>query len=73
MGVYQIKVKGHLDQQWQELFMGMEIYHNDDGTTILKGELSDQTALHAVRSRIRDLGVPLIKVGRGMPISKFLC
>ena len=62
MGVYQINVKGHLDQQWQELLMGMEIYHQGDGTTVLQGELSDQTALHAVLNRIRDLGVPLIKV-----------
>ncbi len=60
--VYEIKVRGILDPEWSEWFDGLTITHADDGVTTLRGPLPDQTALHTVLNRIRDLNLPLISV-----------
>ena len=60
--LYQIKVKGHVDEQWSGWFNGLTITHQDDGTTTLSGPLSDQTALHSVLDKIRDMNLPLVLV-----------
>lgn len=60
---YQIQVKGKLGQDWSEWFSGMTIEY-EKGISILSGKLLDQSALHGVLIRIRDLGLPLISVKR---------
>ena len=60
--VYQIKVKGHVDDQWSDWFNGLTSTHQDDGTTTLSGSLPDQTALHSVLDKIRDMNLPLVLV-----------
>ena len=62
--VYQIVVKGHLDSEWSEWFDGLTITMVDNGETILSGPLVDQTALHGVLIKIRDLGLPLLSLTR---------
>jgi hypothetical protein len=62
--VYQIVVKGHLDSEWSEWFEGLTITLVDNGATILTGPLIDQTALHGVLIKIRDLGLPLLSLTR---------
>jgi hypothetical protein len=42
----------------------MTICREESGETTLTGELSDQTALHGVLMKIRDLGLPLVEVKR---------
>ncbi len=61
---YQIRVEGQVDGLWEEWFEGMRIDYKNDAETILLGELKDQTALHGVLDRIRDLGLVLISVER---------
>ena len=61
---YVIKIHGHLDAQWSEWFYGMTITHEGDGTTTLSGPLPDQTVLHSVLDRIRDMNLPLISVNQ---------
>lgn len=61
---YQIRIQGHLDPEWAEWFGGLEISHLDDGGTLLDGELADQSALHGLLIRIRDLGLPLVSVNQ---------
>jgi hypothetical protein len=34
---YQIRVEGHLDLSWQEWFEGLELRHEESGTTLLIG------------------------------------
>jgi hypothetical protein len=68
--VYQIVVKGHLDCEWSDWFDGLSITLMDTGETMLTGPIADQTALHGVLNKIRDLGLPLlsltcIETGRG--------
>lgn len=59
---YVIKIRGHLDLKWAEWLYDMTITHERDGTTTLSGPLPDQTVLHSVLARIRDMNVPLISV-----------
>ena len=59
---YQIKIKGHLEERWAEWFEEMTFTHEKDGTTTLYGPLPDQTALHSILRKIRDLNLQLISV-----------
>lgn len=62
--VYDIKVKGVLDQQWRDWFDGFSITPQADDQTLLSGRVADQAALHGVLAKIRDLGLPLLLVRR---------
>ncbi len=61
---YQIRVKGHLSEQWHGWFDGLTITNVEQGEAILSGPLPDQAALHGVLTKIRDLGLPLLAVHR---------
>ena len=60
--VYEIRVRGHLGEQWADWFDGMTIEREADGTSRLTGSLADQAALHGLLRKVRDLGLPLISV-----------
>lgn len=55
-----IRVKEHLDVSWQEWFEGLQITHEEAGTTLLSGSLQDQAALYGVLLKIRQLGLCLL-------------
>ena len=59
---YRIRVQGELREQWSAWFAGMTIEAEPDGTSLLRGVLADQAALHGVLARIRDLGLPLLSL-----------
>jgi hypothetical protein len=59
---YEFRIKGHLDDRWSEWFYDLVITHESDGTTTLSGPLRDQTVLHSVLDRIRDMNLRLISV-----------
>ena len=59
--VYQIRLKGHLGQQWKSWFDGLTITL-EDGNTLLRGTVVDQSALHGILKKVRDLGMPLLSV-----------
>ena len=65
--VYRITIKGHLDDEWSGWLEGLTITRTDDGETILTGPIVDQTALHGVLIKIRDLGLPLLGLSRIEP------
>jgi hypothetical protein len=60
--MYEIKLKGHLDESWLEWFEGLVLTHQSDGSTTLRGVIVDQSALHGMLKKIRDLGMPLLSV-----------
>jgi hypothetical protein len=68
--IYELHVKGHLDDRWSDWLGGLAIHHQEDGTTILVGPVADQAALHGVIIRIRDLGLPLLAMKRTGPRSE---
>jgi hypothetical protein len=62
---YEIRVKGHLPQDWSAWFEGLTITHDPNGDTVLAGPLRDQAALFGVMVKVRDLGLTLISVNQG--------
>ena len=62
--VYQIRLKGHLGDQWTDWFGGLTITLADNGETLLTGPVVDQAALHGLLRKVRDLGLPLLSVNR---------
>ena len=60
---YQIRIEGKLDERWLRWFEGLEVTSSSDDETVISGEF-DQSALHGLFNRIRDLGVTLISVQR---------
>ena len=59
---YEIRLQGHLEPRWATWFDGMTLTTEPDGSTALRGPVVDQSALHGVLARLRDLGVPLISL-----------
>jgi hypothetical protein len=61
-GLYEIRLKGHLDARWAGRFGDVHITLEDDGDTLLLCQVIDQSALHGLLKRVRDLGMPLLSV-----------
>jgi hypothetical protein len=61
-GLYEIRIKGHLDGRWSDWFEGLTISLEDNGDTLLTGPVVDQAALHGLLKRVRDLGITLVSV-----------
>ncbi len=60
--VYQIRIKGHLDNRWSPWFDDFSITLNDDGTTTLTGREEDESALYGLLKKVRDSGLPLLSL-----------
>jgi hypothetical protein len=56
-------VEGRLDERWSAWFDGLGIAH-DGQHTLISGTVRDQTELHGLLARVRDLGIPLVEVTR---------
>jgi hypothetical protein len=71
-GVYEIKIRGFLDNHWQQWFEGMTLQYDENaeagqGYTFIIGQIADQPALHGLLAKIRDLNLTLISVRRIAP------
>ena len=66
-GRYEIRLKGHLDGRWAAWFDDLSLSRERDGTTILRGPIPDQAALHGLLQRVRDTGLSLVSVIRLEP------
>ncbi|MCG3210694.1 MAG: hypothetical protein FOGNACKC_04325 [Anaerolineae bacterium] len=70
---YQIKVPGHLGENWSEWAGGMAITvenkDDDSPVTALTGAV-DQAGLQSLLRRLYSLGLPLISVNRVEPDQK---
>jgi hypothetical protein len=64
---YEIRIQGHLDSRWTAWFEGMELIADQDGSTLVRGQVTDQAALHGLIQKVRDLGLPLISVTNSQP------
>jgi hypothetical protein len=60
--LYQIRVKGHLDETLGSWFEEFTLANQEDGDALLTGPIQDQAALHGILNRISNLGLTLISV-----------
>ena len=67
LGLYEIRIRGHLTERWVNWFDGLTITLEDNGNTLLTGTVVDQSALHGLLKKVRDLGLPLLSVNRVKP------
>lgn len=64
MDIYEIIVKGHVGESWLHLYDGMKLEHRFTGETVISGPVQDQSALHGILNRIRDMNLKLVNVKR---------
>jgi len=67
---YAIHVEERLDEHWSAWFDGMSI-QGGDGGTVLEGPVADQTALHGLLAKLRNLNLTLISVQRLAPVLEY--
>jgi hypothetical protein len=60
---YQIRVAGQINTHWSQWFEGMSIDYDGNNTT-LTGPVADQSQLHGILHRIRDLNLTLISLNQ---------
>jgi hypothetical protein len=61
-GSYELRIQGHLGARWAAWFDGLSLTNEPDGTTLICGPVADQSALHGLLQKVRDLGLPLVSV-----------
>jgi hypothetical protein len=61
-GWFKICLKGYLDNWWADWFDGLSITREDNGETLLRGQVVDQAAFHGLLRNVRDVGLPLVSV-----------
>jgi hypothetical protein len=59
---YEIRVDAVLDERWTEWF-GLGLLNEGDDT-VLVGMIADQSALHGVLDKVRDMGLSVIDMRR---------
>jgi hypothetical protein len=64
---YEIKIRNHLNTCWSEWFEGWILTNLGNGEVLMRRTGVDQSALHGVLNKIRDLNLTLISVS---PIPK---
>jgi hypothetical protein len=69
---YEIMVQGQLDNLWKQWFEGMSLSSVENGEsgvacTLIVGQIADQSALHGLLIKIRDLNLKLLSVLRVKP------
>jgi RimJ/RimL family protein N-acetyltransferase len=61
-GVYELRVRGHLDDRLASWLGDLTIVRNVDGTSTITASATDQSRLHGLLAGLRDLGAPLLSL-----------
>jgi hypothetical protein len=56
----EIRIKGTLKQDWSDWLEGLILSNQENGETVLNGQLSDQAALLGLLNRIHGLNLQLL-------------
>lgn len=62
--LYEMRVRGHLDENRQVWFEGMTVQALTGDETSIWGIVQDQSALFGLLSKVRDMGLVLLSVRR---------
>ncbi len=60
--VYEIHVKGHLDNSWSEWLDGLEVKLSENGETVIFGPIVDQSALIGVLNKLARMSLSIISL-----------
>lgn len=66
-GCYEVRVSGRLGPRWGARFDGLTLIGREDGTTVIRGPVVDQAALHGLLQQLSDLGLTLLSLVRTAP------
>ncbi len=61
-GIFQIRVKGQLDESWSDWLEGMEVNLADNGEMVLSGQIRDQAELMGFLNKLCRLNLTLLSV-----------
>ena len=64
---YEVRLQGHLGNHWASRFDGMTLTRLKDGTTLLRGPVADQAALHGLLRQLGDMGITLLSLHQDDP------
>lgn len=59
---YEIRLKGHLGDDWAGLFGALNLVREGGDVTLLICSATDQAALFGILKKVRDFGIPLLSV-----------
>lgn len=63
--LYQIKIRGNLDQRWSEWLEGLKVACGDfSQITTLHGYIEDQAKLRGILNKLWDLNLEIISVNQ---------
>ena len=60
--VYEIRIKGLLDQTWSDWFSPLSIVNEPNGESTLTGVVRDQAELHSLIDKVFNLNLALLAV-----------
>ncbi len=63
-GIFEIRIKGHLDSRWSEWLDGLEFTLFDNGEMILTGTIVDQAALMGILGKLYHLNLAILSVNK---------
>lgn len=64
---YEIRVMGRLAPRWSTWFDGLDVTTADGETSVIRGPVADEAALHGLLQKLRDIGIPLLSLTRLPP------
>ncbi|MFZ6026967.1 MAG: hypothetical protein ACOYYS_04560 [Chloroflexota bacterium] len=60
--IFEIHVKGHLDESWSDWLEGLDVKLLENGEMILFGHIADQAALMGILNKLHRLNLALLSV-----------
>ena len=63
-GIFEIRIKGHLDSRWSEWLDGLDVELLENGEMILSGAIVDQAALMGILSKLYRLNLSILSVNK---------
>jgi hypothetical protein len=60
--LFEIRIKGHLTDQWSEWLDGLDMRPCDNGEMLLTGVIADQAALLGILNKLHRLNLALVSV-----------